>query len=78
MSYNVASRNREVLGICLPGDYTHKIPRQRQLEAAIDLVRWLLMEKLPGREIVGHRDIALPGFETGCPGNQWPLWRTLF
>ena len=78
MSYNVASRNREVAGICLPGDYTHKIPRQLQLEAAIKLVKWLLKASLPGRKVVGHRDIALPGHETECPGNQWPIWRKLF
>ena len=68
MSYNVARRNHEVIGICCPGDYRQREPRPAQLRAALDAAWWLSHEVAPGAQIVGHREIALPGFETECPG----------
>jgi hypothetical protein len=52
------------------------LPRRKQLGA---LGHWLLVKgKQYAREgrhprIVGHREIALPGHGTACPGNQMPL-----
>lgn len=72
--YNVAGRNREVVGICLLGDFTSQWPRPEQLYSAAHLVRYLQF-LLPGRETVGHREIALPASPTSCPGKTWPEWR---
>lgn len=75
--YNVARRNHEMVGICLTGDFSKKLPSWKQLEAARSLLAnlqfalgWLV-------PIVGHRGIALPGYETSCPGDTWPLWKPL-
>jgi hypothetical protein len=72
--YNVAGRNRECLGVCLPGDFSARIPSQQQLDSCLRLVsylRWLL----PNATVAGHRDLALKGFESECPGATWPEWR---
>ncbi len=72
--YNVASRNREVVGICLTGDFSATWPSTLQLAAASELVEYLL-GILPGRQVVGHRDIALAAYATSCPGDTWTDWR---
>ena len=71
---NVYGRNREVVGICLPGNWTERVPPDPQLAATRELVRWLLGE-LPGRVVVGHYEVALPVSPTSCPGAFWPQWR---
>jgi len=72
--YNVASRNKECIGVCLPGDFTSIPPTDQQLAAARALVRFL-QGVVPAASVVGHGDIALPGWETSCPGATWPGWR---
>jgi hypothetical protein len=72
--YQVASRNTECLGVCLPGLWEKKVPGALQLAGASDLVEWL-RNLLPWAAVVGHRDVALPGWETECPGSTWPAWR---
>lgn len=74
MSYNVASRNQECLGICLEGDFSNRAPRPTQWASAKRLIQWLLGNDLPGREVVGHRDIALPSSPTACPGRLMEYW----
>jgi len=74
-SYNVAGRNGEVIGICLPGDWTSHAPPEAQLIAARRLVaeiQYALGWFVP---VVGHSDVALAGYGTACPGNSWPTWR---
>ncbi|MFH1485664.1 MAG: peptidoglycan recognition family protein, partial [Chloroflexota bacterium] len=71
--YNVAGRNREVVGICLPGDFTSHPPTEAALASARDLaanLRSSLGRPLPA---VGHRDIAVGA--TACPGDTWGQWR---
>ena len=75
MSYHVAGRNRECLGICLPGDWSVDHPPARVLIATLDLLHWLRPQLPAGVRIVGHRDIALPGYGTSCPGDSWSDWR---
>ena len=76
--YNVAGRNRDVVGICIPGDFTRQAPNELQLGAARNLVkvlRPLLDPDETGRvRLVGHRDVALPGYGTNCPGETWREW----
>jgi hypothetical protein len=75
-SYNVASRNTECLGICLPGNWNDDVPGDTQLGGALELVTWL-RSILPWATVVGHRDVALAGWETECPGATWPSWRAI-
>ncbi len=75
MSYNVASRNRECVGICLIGDFTNRPPSQKQIRAARALTDWLATQV--DAQVVGHREVALPAYATACPGNAWPGWRWL-
>ncbi len=73
MSYHVASRNRQCVGVCLPGDFTNIHPRSLQLQSArviVDWLRWVV----PQAEVVGHREAALPKYATSCPGDTWPEW----
>lgn len=73
--YNVASRNHEVVGICLVGNWMAESPPDPALHSARTLtaaLRAVLGRELP---LVGHRDIALPGHGTACPGDTWPNWQ---
>jgi N-acetylmuramoyl-L-alanine amidase len=72
--YNVASRNREVVGICLPGNWMHNWPYQAQLLATQSLTAYIKGE-IPGAIVVGHRDIAYDG--SVCPGDTWGQWRAV-
>lgn len=74
MCYNVAGQNDVCLGICCPGDYTNRAPRPAQWNSAKRLINWLLATDLPGREVIGHRDIALPSSPTSCPGRLMEYW----
>ena len=75
LRYNVAARNGEAVGICIPGDWTSKMPPDLALSATRRLVAWL-RDQLPGSvEVVGHREIATAS-PTACPGATWPSWRT--
>lgn len=70
--YNVAGRNHEVIGICLPGDFTSHRPTEVALSSTGELIanlRIVLGRPLP---VVGHRDIAFS--PTACPGDTWPQW----
>ncbi len=81
-SYNVAGRNAECVGIVLTGNFTHHQPTPLQLGAARNLCRVLMPVLDPDEDgsvlVVGHRDIALRGYETSCPGATWPEWRYVF
>jgi len=73
--YNVARRNQEVVGICLPGDFTHREPEAAQLEAARLLLANLQFALGWFVPIVGHKEVALPGYGTACPGDTWDNWK---
>lgn len=64
---NVYGLNPQVVGVCIPGDWMHQLPPEPALVSLNLLLRYLV-RLLPGREIVGHRDIALPASPTDCPG----------
>ena len=74
MRYNVANRNHEVVGVCLPGDFTNEPPSPPQLVSAHHILanlQWALGWFV---SIVGHKEIALPDYATACPGNTWSQW----
>lgn len=75
VSYHVSGRNRECIGICIPGGWSRVQPPEQAVIAARNTVRWIRAQL--GREVpvVGHREIALPGRGTSCPGDTWPLWK---
>jgi N-acetylmuramoyl-L-alanine amidase len=73
---NVAKRNREVIGICLPGNWNDDVPGDAQLGGALELVTWL-RALLPWAEVRGHSDVALAAYPTTCPGLMWPAWRAV-
>ncbi len=72
--YNVAKRNQEVIGICLTGNFTEHWPSEAQLRGARSVIHAMLAF-VPAAVVVGHRDIAMPGYETSCPGETWSLWK---
>jgi len=71
---NVYGLNPQCIGICLLGNFTKYMPRAPQLLSARLLLTYLT-DLTPQAETVGHRDIALPGHETACPGDTWLLWK---
>lgn len=71
---NVYGRNHEVIGCCIPGDWSKRIPPEPALRSAAILTRYLLY-RCPQAEVVGHYEIALPASPTSCPGATWPEWR---
>lgn len=73
--YNVAGLNRQVIGVCLAGDFTRRPPGRPQLQAARLLLANLQFALGWAVPIAGHREIALPGSGTSCPGNTWPQWK---
>lgn len=71
--YNVAGRNTEVIGICLPGDFTSHPPADEALSSTRALVAALRLELGRSLPVVGHRDIAVS--PTACPGDTWEGWK---
>lgn len=71
---NVAGRNREVVGICIPGDWTARWPPDAALHSTARLIAWLRTQ-LSHAAVRGHYEIAAAS-PTSCPGPLWPLWRS--
>lgn len=71
---NVAGRNREVVGICIPGNWQTRWPTDTALDATARLVAWL-RTIAPQAVVRGHYELALPAYPTSCPGPPWPQWR---
>ena len=67
---NVWGRNAEVIGISLVGNYADEAPASSALALCKQLCDAL--DRYLGRAVprVGHRDVALPGHETSCPGDS--------
>lgn len=68
-------RNHEALGVCCATRFDG-VPGVKWLAALGETLREL-KERYPQAQIVGHTDIALPGYQTSCPGRLWPVWRPL-
>lgn len=65
---HIAGRNHELLGWVLVGDYTDQLPPTGAIAAAAECER--AFDTYLGRQVPlkGHRDWALPGYGTTCPG----------
>jgi hypothetical protein len=70
---HIMNRNHETLGICCATRFDG-VPETKWIhalaETMIDVHR-----VFPNAQVVGHRDIALPGYGTTCPGAAWSTWR---
>lgn len=75
MRNNVARRNHEVIGACLPGNWSLSEPADAQVDATAILMAALRREVGRPLPIVGHGEIAVPGWETECPGDTYQNWR---
>src|SRR3989442_4543210 len=70
---HVASRNNELVGQVLIGNFMDTPPPASQLFAAADGVAYM-RRTYPGRPIQPHRNWALPAYPTSCPGDTWAAW----
>jgi len=65
--------NRNGVGICLVGNFSHAGPSAAQFESTVRLVRYLAARfEIPPADIIGHSQIR----DTDCPGKHFP-WAEL-
>ncbi len=74
MGAGVALMNDSTFHICMATNFKNAVPEQRWIDAALEAASWA-RSKWPTTQIVGHRDIAKPGYSTACPGDAWSRWR---
>lgn len=65
---HVAGRNHELYGVVLAGTFTSVEPGYRQLFGVITACSYIVEQAGVELPVAGHRDWALPGWETACPG----------
>lgn len=70
---HVASRNHELIGFVVAGDYSNSSPPPLALRALAEF-RVLVTGRLGALPERGHGDWALPQYATSCPGAQRALW----
>lgn len=74
---HIAYRNHECIGISMLTNidsHPSALPGSKWLAALIDAVADL-KRMYPNAKIEGHRDLALPGYGTSCPGKRWYDWK---
>lgn len=74
LRYHVAGRNYECIGVCCATDFGSSLPDRKWVDALV-VVLADLKTIYPNAQIVGHKDIALRGYETACPGALWLTWK---
>jgi N-acetylmuramoyl-L-alanine amidase-like protein len=71
---HIWGRNHEAFGICMAADFTHGLPPQKWIDAlSLRLVE--ARRRWTNATIVGHKDSALSGHGTSCPGERWAAWK---
>lgn len=70
---HVASRNHQLIGIVLIGNFSTSSPLPVHLETAAAGVAYI-RRMYPGIELSPHRLWALPEYPTSCPGDTWTAW----
>lgn len=79
VSYHVYKNNDYTVGVCVAGDFTDVIPTPAQIDAAAQLIAWLMQElNIPLGNVWGHKEFPLN--VTACPGKQWledQKWKNL-
>lgn len=71
---NVAKRNHELMGICCATHFLNAIPSAKWFNALSEAVN-IAHDLYPRASIVGHKDVALKGYGTACPGGAWSQWK---
>ncbi len=71
---NVAEMNHVCYGICAATNFGNMLPAEKWFNALVYAVSKAKL-MFPNAQVVGHREIAQPGFETICPGSQWFEWK---
>lgn len=66
--------NDKMLGVCSAEDFTKIIPAPKWIEAQA-LTFAALLRIYPHAQVTGHKDVALPGHGTRCPGDRWAEWK---
>jgi N-acetylmuramoyl-L-alanine amidase len=75
MSYHVAGRNHECIGILLNGDFNEgRVPTEAQLITAQKVVDWIGSQLPGGWTVAAHNNVALPSSATNCCGDTWDDW----
>ena len=69
-SHTLASNmNENGIGICLVGNFEMKKPTDKQMQTALELVRYLRKRYgIPRRNVLGHGEVK--GSSTDCPGKN--------
>jgi hypothetical protein len=70
---HIAYQNHQAIGVACLTNFTG-IPEQKWIDALALVIRDLLT-RYPNAQIVGHREIAVEGWETTCPGPRWFEWK---
>ena len=71
---NAGGMNQHGIGICLVGDFTHRVPSPAQLASLTALVEQLrTYYRIPSTRIIRHKDVR--GKSTECPGDSFPWAR---
>jgi hypothetical protein len=73
MGAGVWGRNEDTFHICAASKFV-AIPDDAFIEALAQRVA-AAKRRYPTAQIVGHKDIALPGHGTDCPGDLWAVWK---
>ena len=77
---HIAHRNDQFLGVACLTNFNDRslhpggIPQEKWINALAETLRDLL-EVYPDARITGHKDEAVRGWETSCPGDAWHLWK---
>lgn len=69
----VMGRNDNTFHICAATNFT-TIPEDMWIEALAQRVA-VAQQRYPKAQIVGHKEITLPGYGTTCPGPMWQAWK---
>jgi len=71
----VAHMNTHVVCIALLGNYMTWEPPFKMLSVLRERIEYMRQWWPWIRKVVGHRDVAVVGHETACPGDTWIQWK---
>lgn len=71
---HVALRNDECWGICCATNFGAQLPEGKWIDALAERLA-TAKRRYPNAQIVGHQEIARPGYTTSCPGTRWKEWK---
>lgn len=66
-------RNNTAIGVSCLTNFA-SVPEQKWIDALVEVLGDL-RDRWPHAAIVGHKEIAIPGHSTACPGPAWHIWK---